>query len=206
MNNLMIGSSGKIGFYYSQRTKLKNNIFVSRKKNIKNKFIKFNFEKKNFVNFLKKKNISKVVIFTAISDPLKCETNKEESHKVNIIFIKKLIDILIKENIYFIFFSSEYIFSGRDKVLYKEHTKPNTRMLYGKQKIEIENYIKKKRYNNFSILRLTKTYGDNINDKTLFSETLKQYTNGKRLFEVANDQHFKPLYVNDLIKILDYFL
>ena len=145
MNNLIIGSSGKIGFYYSQRTKLKNNIFVSRKKDKKNKFLKFNFGKIIFKNFLKKKKISRVVIFTAISDPLKCEMNKKESHNVNIIFIKKLIDILIKENIYFIFFSSEYIFSGRDKVLYKEHTKPNSRMLYGKQKIEIENYIKKKK-------------------------------------------------------------
>ena len=202
----MIGSSGKIGFYYSKKTKLKNNIFVSRKKNKKNKFIKFNFEKKNFVNFLKKKKISKVVIFTAISDPFKCVMNKKESHKVNIIFIKKLIDILIKENIYFIFFSSEYIFSGRDKVLYKENSKPNSRMLYGKQKIEIENYLKIKVNNNFSILRLSKTYGDNIYDKTLFSEVLEQYVNGKKFFEIANDQYFRPLYVNDLIKILDYFL
>ena len=206
MNNLIIGSSGKIGFYYSQRTRLKNNIFVSRKKDKKNKFLKFNFEKKIFKSFLKKKKISKVVIFTAISDPFKCETNKQESHKVNIIFIKKLISLLIKEKIYFIFFSSEYIFSGRDKVLYKENSKPNSRMLYGKQKIEIENYLKKKVNNNFSILRLSKTYGDNIYDKTLFSEVLEQYVNGKKLFEIANDQCFKPLYINDLIKILDYFL
>ena len=48
MNNLIIGSSGKIGFYYSQRTKLKNNIFASRKEDKKNKYIKFNFEKKKF--------------------------------------------------------------------------------------------------------------------------------------------------------------
>ena len=206
MNNLIIGASGKIGSYYNQRTKLKNNIFISRKKDNKNKFIKFDFEKENFKKFLKKKKISKVIIFTAISDPLKCKINKKESHKVNIILIKELINILIKENIYFIFFSSEYIFFGRDKVLYKENSKPNSRMLYGKQKIEIENYLKKKNYDNFSILRLTKTYGDNINDKTLFCEILSQYDNGKRSFEIANDQYFKPLYVNDLIKVLDYFL
>ena len=55
MNNLVIGSSGKIGFYYCQRTKLKNNIYISRKKDVKKKFLKFNFKKKIFYNFLKKK-------------------------------------------------------------------------------------------------------------------------------------------------------
>ena len=206
MNNLVIGSSGKIGFYYYQRTKLKNNIYISRKKDVKKKFLKFNFKKENFLHFLKKKKISKVIIFTAISDPLKCVVNKKESYQINIVLIKKLIDILIKEEIYFIFFSSEYIFFGKDKVLYKENSKPNSRMLYGKQKIEIENYLKKKNYDNFAILRLAKTYGDNINDKTLFSEVLNQYINGKRVFEIAKDQYFKPLYINDLVKILDYFL
>ena len=206
MNNLIIGASGKIGFYYCRRTKLKNNIFISRKKDNKNKFIKFDFKKQNFVDFLKKKKISKVIIFTAISDPLKCEINKKESHKINIILIKKLIDILIEKKVYFIFLSSSYIFFGKNKVLYKENSKPNSRMLYGKQKIEIENYLKQKIDNNFSILRLSKTYGDNINDKTLFSQVLKQYADGKRLFEIANDQYFKLLYINDLIKILDHFL
>ena len=206
MNNLIIGASGKIGSYYCQRTKIKNNIFISRKKNKKKKFLKFDFKNENFKNFIKLKKISKVIIFTAISDPYKCKMNKKESHKVNIILIKKLINILIKENVYFIFFSSEYIFSGRDKVLYKENSKTNSRMLYGKQKIEIENYLNKKNYNNFSILRLSKTYGDNINDKTLFSKVLKEYVSGKKEFEIVNDQYFKPLYINDLIKILDYFL
>ena len=55
MNNLIVGASGKIGSYYNQRTKLKNNIFISRKKDKKYKFIKFDFEKENFKKFLKKK-------------------------------------------------------------------------------------------------------------------------------------------------------
>ena len=206
MNNLIIGASGKIGAYYYQRTKLQNNIFISRKKHKKKKILKFDIENENLENFLKQEKISKVIIFTAISDPIKCKINKKESHKINIILIKKLINILIKHNIYFIFFSSEYIFFGKDKVLYKENSKANSHMLYGKQKIEIENYLNKKNYNNFAILRLSKTYGDNIDDKTLFSEVLKEYISGRKEFEIANDQFFKPLYINDLIKILDYFL
>ena len=67
MNNLIIGASGKIGSYYNQRTKLKNNIFISRKKDKKNKFIKFDFEKENFKKFLKKKKIQ--ILFESDFNP-----------------------------------------------------------------------------------------------------------------------------------------
>ncbi len=206
MNNLIIGSSGKIGSYYLKRSKLSNNIFTSRKKNKLKGLIKINFHKKAFLETLEKNNISKAVIFTAISDPVACVNNKKISHKVNIVLIKKIIDLLIKKNIYFIFFSSEYIFLGNRKNLYRETSKANTKMLYGKQKIIIEKYLKKKKYNNYSILRLSKTYGDQMGDNTLFSNTLKNYLNGVRKFEIAHDQYFRPLYVNDLIKVIDYFL
>ena len=206
MNNLIISSSGKIGSYYSQRSKLSNNIFTSRKKiNVKG-FLKINFNKKTFLNTLEKNNISKAVIFTAISDPFACVTNKKISHKINIVLIKKIIDLLIKKNIYFIFFSSEYIFLGNKKNLYRETSKANTKMLYGKQKIIIEKYLKKKNYNNYSILRLSKTYGDQIDDNTLFCKVLKDYLNGKTKFEIAHDQYFRPLYINDLIRVIDHFL
>ena len=35
---------------------------------------------------------------------------------------------------------------------------------------------------------------------------LKDYLNGIRKFEIAHDQYFKPLYINDLVKVKDYFL
>jgi len=206
MNNLIISSSGKIGSYYSQRSKLLNNIYTSRKKNKLEGLLKINFNKKSFLKTIEKHKISKAVIFTAISDPVACVNNKRISYKVNIVLIKKIIDLLIKKKIYFIFFSSEYIFLGNRKNLYRENSKANTKMLYGKQKIIIEKYLKKKKYNNYSILRLSKTYGDQINDNTLFSNVLKTYLNGVKKFEIAHDQYFRPLYINDLIKIIDCFL
>ena len=66
--------------------------------------------------------------------------------------------------------------------------------------------LKKKNYENCSILRISKTFGDNLNDGTLFTDLLLKYKNGIREFEVAYDQKFAPLYVRDLIKILDFFI
>ena len=48
----------------------------------------------------------------AISNPLECQTFKNKSNFINVVMTKKLIDKLIKNKIYFIFFSSEYVFDG----------------------------------------------------------------------------------------------
>lgn len=208
MKNLVLGVSGRIGRYYLERSKNKFNIYSSRKKNIKKKIIKVNPNPKIIEKLLKKENISSVVIFTAISKPEECKKNKKLSREININFIKKLIKIFIKYNIYFIFFSSEYVYSGQKKSnrKYSENSKINTQMLYGKQKIEIENYLKQINYKNYSILRLAKTFGDISNDGSLFTDILDKYKKGIRKFKVASDQFFCPLFVNDLIKIIDIFV
>ena len=59
---------------------------------------------------------------------------------------------------------------------------------------------------NFSILRLSKTFGDEIKDSTIFSNILLFYSKGQKVFNIASDQYFKPLYVKDLVKIIDIFL
>ena len=205
MNNIVIGVSGKIGSYYLKFSKNKNNIFFSRKLNKKKKIQKFNIFKDDINNFYSKKKTSSAVLFTAISDPHTCLKNKKLSFDINIKYTKMIIDSFVSNNIYFVFFSSEYVYEGEKYISYNEESKINTKMLYGKQKIKIEKYIKKKT-KNYAILRLAKTYGHEINDNTLFTNNLRKYSEYKtRKFEVANDQYFKPLYVKDLIQIIDIF-
>ena len=120
------------------------------------------------------------------------------------IYTKKLINHLIKKKIYFIFFSSEYVFDGK-KGNYLENSPLKSKILYGKQKILIEQFLKKEK-GNFSILRIGKTYGNLINDKSIFSIFVKQLIEGKRKFKIAYDQQFSALHVLDLIKIIDVFL
>ena len=68
---------------------------------------------------------------------------------------KKLIDKLIKNKIYFIFFIRIYVFDGL-KGNYSEKSKKKTKLLYGKQKLIIEKYLHKKNYKNFSVLKFLK--------------------------------------------------
>ena len=199
MRSLIIGGSGKIGkslnYKHSKKTFYKNKI--------KNG-IRFNLINDDINLLIEKYKINRVILLSAISDPDICLKKKNYSNKLNVDKTKKLINILIKKKIYFIFFSSEYVFDGKTGN-YRENSKIKPNNLYGKQKFIIENYIKRKT-KNFSILRIGKTYGDNIKDKTLISNFLNELINGKSFFKVANDQVFNPLFIGDLKKIVDIFL
>ena len=202
MKTLIIGASGKIGKYLV-KYKRKDYIYTYNKKKIKHG-IKFNLSKDNIETILKNFSVTKVVLLAAISDPDECFKNKKKSKLINITKTKKIIDILVKQNIYFIFFSSEFIFCGK-KSNYNETSNVTPNNLYGKQKYFIEKYIKKKT-KNFAILRVSKTYGDDLNDKTLITNFLNDLKKRKRNFKIASDQRFNPLYIMDLEKIISLFL
>ena len=135
MRTLIVGGSGKIG----KLLNYKHSIKTFYKNRIKNG-IKFNIIHDDFQNLLNKYFIDRVVLLSAISDPDVCFKKKKYSHKINVDCTKKLIDILIEKKIYFIFFSSEYIYDGR-KGNFSEKSKIKPNNLYGKQKFVFEKYI-----------------------------------------------------------------
>ena len=137
MKILIIGGSGKIGKLFNFK-----NSKTFHKNKVKNG-IKFNLIKDNIVYQLKKYNINKVVILSAISDPDICLKNKKYSNIINVEKTIQLIDILINKNIYFIFFSSEYIFDGKIGN-YSEKSKTVQIIFTENKKLIVENYIKKK--------------------------------------------------------------
>ncbi len=200
MKTLVLGASGKIGQYF-QKTK-NNYIFTYYKNKIKGG-IKFDITKDKLNFLIEKEKIDKIIFLSAISDPDECKKKKRYSQKVNIIFSKKIIDQIKKRKIYLIYFSSEYVFSGKNKN-YHEDSRTNPINLYGLQKLEIEKYIKKN-LENFSILRICKTYGNRLEIKGLLSDFINQVLSGKKNFNAASDQIFNPLYIKDLLKIVSFF-
>lgn len=199
MKTLIIGASGKIGRYFP---KTKQYLHTYNKNKIKNG-IKFNIFK-NKISKILDNNVSSVIILSAYSDPEFCFKNKSLSKKLNVNLTKKIIDTLVKENIYFIFLSSEYVFKG-DKGNYNENSIAQPKTIYGKQKFEIEKYIIKKT-KNFCILRISKTYGDFRDNESIINSMMYQIINGETVFKAATDQRFNPLYVKDLIKIISLFI
>ena len=200
MKTLIVGASGKIGKFFKNE---KNFILTYNQTKI-SQGIKFDICKDDISKVIKKYKINKIVLLSAISDPDKCYLNKNLSYQINIKYTKKFIDKIKKENIYLIFMSSEFVYSGFKKIN-NENNITNPINLYGKQKIEIEKYVKKN-LNKFSIFRLAKTYGDDFYLKGLISSFLQEIIKGKNNFIAAEDQIFNPLYVKDLKKIIIFFL
>lgn len=202
MNTLIIGSSGKIGDFFL-KSKKKNFFFTYFKKKIKGG-IKFDIINDDIKKIVKKYNIKKVVFLSAITDPDICEKNKKYSNMVNVKKTREVIRVLIKENIYILFVSSEFVFDGV-KGNYKENDKTRPINLYGKQKVNVEEFLTKN-YKNFSILRIAKTYSDDLSGNTLITNYVKDILHNKKEFKISKKQIFSPLYVKDLIKIIYYFL
>ena len=204
-NILVLGGTGFIGSYYCKYSNYKSTIYKTSSK-YKKGYIKFDLlnDTSNFNKIIEDNNIRKVVFLSAISNPQKCFENKKISNLVNIRYPQKIINILIKKKIYFIFFSSEYIFKGKNGD-YTENTKANPDLLYGKQKNSIEKFLIKKKSKKFSIFRIAKTLGFKKNDGSIFSQFLKEQEKNK-IIKVASNQIFNPLFILDLIKLIDFFI
>ena len=201
MKTLILGSSGKIGKFFIKKN---NDLIYTFFKNKISGGVKFDINKNNVNKLLGKHNINKAIILSSYSDPDYCYKNKKKSYLLNVISTKKIINQFIKKNIYFIFFSSEFVYCGKkNNYNEKSYTKPFT--IYGKQKLLVEKYIKKKT-NNFAIFRIAKTYSDSLDQKDFFSNFFYLLKKKNYSFNAASDQIFNPLYINDVVKISNYLI
>jgi dTDP-4-dehydrorhamnose reductase len=139
-------------------------------------------------------------MFAAESKPDKCYDNPNKTNKLNFSIPKKIILNCLKNKITPVVFSSEFVSNGKIKNLAEKNTSKPV-LVYGKQKQNLENFILKNKLP-VLILRLAKVYGSEMNDNTLLTSSIKQLIN-KRELKVAKDQYFNPVYVEDVIKVIN---
>jgi len=92
-----------------------------------------------------------VYIFSSIIDPNFIFKNQEKSNLLNVLSLKRVVEEITSIGTKIVFLSTEIVFNGL-KGGYVESDQTDPQTLYGKQKIEIETYIKKKS-DNYLILR-----------------------------------------------------
>ena len=196
---IVIGASSKIGrvFYSKFHKKIK---FASRNsKNFEN-LSKFDINKDDINKLISKYNPTHVIIFSAETSPDKCFTNPQKTKKINYFSTIKIIKECVKKKVIPIIFSSDFVFNGK-KGNYSEKSKPNPILIYGYHKKMLENFVLKKKLP-VLIFRLAKVYGSKINDNTLITNYIKEIKKSKYI-NVANDQYFSPIYVDDVVNIID---
>ena len=192
---IIFGSTGFIGKYlFDFYNSLYPDIPSFSRKN-------FNFDLENLIFpsnfFLKKTFPSYAIIPAAISKINICEKDSEKAYKINVIGTLKLIELLIKNNVTPIWFSSDYVFEGRQGS-YTEESLTNPITEYGKQKEILEKEIPKITKGNYIIIRPGRVFSLNLEDKTIFSEIFSHLMH-KKTYRAATDQFFSLTYIEDLI-------
>jgi dTDP-4-dehydrorhamnose reductase len=197
---LVLGASSSIGKNFYEAYK-KNILLATSYSNVNKKFKKFNLLTDKFESLLRlKKKPTHVIIFSAESKPDMCHAYPNKTYKLNFLIPKKIILSCLKKKITPVVFSSEFVSSGKIKNLTEKNTSKPI-LVYGKQKQNLENFILKNKLP-VLVLRLAKVYGHKINDNTLLTSSIKQLISKTQL-KVARDQYFNPVYVKDVIKVIN---
>ena len=145
-------------------------------------------------------SIDYAVIMSAVNSNVN-DTNKHLSKtlKINLNKTKKLLEDCLKYGLTPVYISSDGVFDGK-KGNYKENDVLNSLNHYGKIKKEIEKFITKK-FNNYLIIRVSKVFSLQKNDKTLITSIFNAMKKKRKVF-FSDDQFFSPIYVYDLCKYI----
>ncbi len=127
------------------------------------------------------------------------ETNPGQAGKLHLDATKVLVDWCRKKNAVFAFFSTDYVFDGKNPP-YKEDDETAPLNLYGKLKLESENYIRE-HMDRYIIARTTNVFGWDPETHTpnflmYLYQTLREGEN----FKVPTFLYGNPTYAADLAK------
>ena len=131
----------------------------------------------------------KIALITAgVGNPKRCEEDPSLSYHCNVAGTLKVGKELLKRGILPIFFSTDYVFDDNLNV--------SPLNAYGRQKAELE---KEALALDALVIRLSKVYGIEKGDRTLFDEMADTLTQGNRI-QAAYDQVFSPIFVGDVVQ------
>ena len=208
---LITGCSGYIGSqiaYVLNKNKIKfigvDNLKCSYRKNFKfkNNFYRLDISDKKINRLIQQWNVKTIIHSAAYAYVNEGEKNKSRYYLNNVKNTKKFINYCERGKVKnFIFLSSSNVYKDT-KNIFAEKTKINPKNNYGKNKIEIENFLKKKTFESKVILRLFNIIG--ICSKFYIFRPKIKY---QRIFFRLLDRKFKPkikYYLDNKIKRYPY--
>ena len=192
---LILGGSSYVGRHLIAKINPNNVLFTYNKTTISGG-VKFDSTVMDIEEVVDLNEVNSAVILLGDTNPETCIEDVEKSENLNVRSIKRIINALSTYNIKVIFASSEFVYDGgTGNYIESDKTKPI--LLYGKQKLEIEHYIRKN-ISTHTILRFAKIYGSELDDKTLFTSWLKLVELESNIV-CADDQYFSPVHIDNVV-------
>jgi dTDP-4-dehydrorhamnose reductase len=141
----------------------------------------------------------RIIHLAAMTDVDLCETENELATLINTKATEILAKQAAKQNIFFLYVSTDYIFNGIDSMK-KEDDPSNPLGFYGKSKLEGELALNKLT-SNWCIARTSTPFGVHPTKKS-FPLWIKENLEMKKEIPVLVDQFTSPTYVPNLSKML----
>lgn len=138
-----------------------------------------------------------IVICSANTSIDSCKRDEKASDRLNVTSMKKLLDQADAMGIKTVFLSSEAVFDGK-RGLYTESDIPKPVTLYGRQKLQIEQYIMD-HISNYLIFRISRAVGSCYQEKDIFYEFYHKIMNLEEIVCLKN-QYFCLTEVDDIAK------
>lgn len=206
MRILVVGASGLVGGNLYQRFLInKNHILVGTYHHYKlPHLIPLDITQGKEVTRIISEFKPEVVLHpAAYADVDGCEKNPQLCHEINNVGVRNVIDACGKVNSLFVFFSSDYVFDGKNGP-YREEDKTKPLSVYGRVKLEIENYLQKKHPNHL-IIRTCGIFGREAQGKNFVVRLIDKLKNGQEV-SVVTDQQGSPTYVKSLTSAVSFLV
>lgn len=199
----IVGANGFIGSYlYSQLGSDNNRVYGTKYSSSKKKdeLIQFDITASPwpFEN-----HIDVLIIASHIGSIDDCKLKQAQTYATNVTGVIRLLQEAEKRQTKPVYLSSNMVFAGQRQD-YREDDPYSTLTKYGKQKVEVETYIKQN-FPRHIITRLTKVYSANNSDKSFLADWVTTWKTGKPVPAIS-DMVISPVLVNDVAKIISHLI
>ncbi len=195
-NILVTGSNGQLGIAFNDHIKDKNYYIINTDVNELNIT---NLEET--IAFVKENKPDIIVNCAAHTAVDKCEDDVLNAYKINAIGPRNLSIAANEVNAKVVQVSTDFVFDGNSSVPYKEFDQANPISIYGKTKLEGENFVKEFSKKHF-IIRTAWLYGKGNN----FVKTMLKLSETKPSINVVSDQFGTPTSADELARMIIYLM
>lgn len=199
---LIIGASSQIGKrLYGILSKEYSLIGTYCKNKIENlMYLDITNKKEVFLIFEKTKP-DITILTSSLTNVNRCESEKNLARRINVLGTKNVVSLAEKYNTKLLFFSTDYIFDGKNGP-YSEEAIPSPINYYGKTKAEGEEMVKSLK--DYLIIRTTGVFS--YDRGTNFVLQIIEALNKNREIKVSKDQYANPILADNLAECVKELL